>query len=122
MLRAGKDLKDHAVPPPYYGQRHLLLGQVCQGFIQPGLEHYQGWGVSNISQQPVFHHSHSQEFFPRIQLKFPLFQFVSIPTCPDATVPTSGDEESFSGLPVHPFYSYVKGVGQKEKHSLTNFI
>jgi len=32
---------------------HLILDQAAQGPIQPGLEHFQGWGIHNLSGQPV---------------------------------------------------------------------
>jgi len=41
---------------------HLILDQATQGPIQCGLEHLQGWGIHNLSGQPVLapYHSHSQ--------------------------------------------------------------
>ena len=40
-----------------------LLHQAAQGPIQPGLEHLQGWGIHNLSGQPVPapHHSPGKE-------------------------------------------------------------
>lgn len=37
MVCVRKDLKNHPVPMPCHGQGHLLLGQVIQGLVQPGL-------------------------------------------------------------------------------------
>ncbi|KAK4818440.1 hypothetical protein QYF61_013127 [Mycteria americana] len=39
---------------------HLPLDQVAQSPIQPGLEHFQGWGIHSFSGQPVPvpHHPH----------------------------------------------------------------
>ena len=47
---------------PPAGQGHQpphLLDEVVQGLIPPGLEHLQGWGIHNLSGQPVPapHHS-----------------------------------------------------------------
>ena len=53
MVWVGRDLKDHLVPTPCHGQRHLPLDQGAQSPIQPGLEHCQGWGTHSCSGQPV---------------------------------------------------------------------
>ena len=53
MVWVGKDLKGHLIPTPLHGQGHLLLDQVAQSPIQPGLEHFQGGGTHNFSRQPV---------------------------------------------------------------------
>ena len=37
-------LKDHLVSTPCCGKRHLQLDQVGQNPIQPGTEHFHGWG------------------------------------------------------------------------------
>ena len=53
--------------PPHHRQGHqppyLILAQAAQGPIQPGLEHLQGWGIHNLSGQPVPapHHSLGKE-------------------------------------------------------------
>lgn len=54
MVWIGRDLKDHKAPTPQcYRQGHLPLEQVAHSPIQLGLEHLQGWGVQNLSGQPV---------------------------------------------------------------------
>jgi len=44
----GKGLKDHLDPTPCYGEGcqplNQAISQAAQGPIQPGLEHFQGWG------------------------------------------------------------------------------
>lgn len=59
MAWVGMDLKDHEYGLP-------SLDQVAQSSIQPGFEHFQGWGIHGISGQPVPHHPHSTESFPNI--------------------------------------------------------
>jgi len=43
--------------PPHHRQGHqpphLILDQAAQGPIQPGLEHFQGGGIHDLSGQPV---------------------------------------------------------------------
>ena len=72
-------------PPARQGhQPPHLLDQVAQGPIQPGLEHLQGWGIHNLSGQPVPapHHYPCKELPPNIQPKSSLFQLKTIPPCP----------------------------------------
>ncbi|KAK4827484.1 hypothetical protein QYF61_018784 [Mycteria americana] len=38
---------------PCHGQGRLPLDQVAQSPIQPGLEHFQGWGIHSFPGQPV---------------------------------------------------------------------
>ena len=40
-------IKDHLIQHPCHGQGHLPLDQVAPSPIQPGLEHFQGWGSHN---------------------------------------------------------------------------
>ena len=77
-------------PPARQGhQTPHLLDQVAQGPIQPGLEHLQGWGIHNLSGQPVSapHHSPGKELSPNIQPKSSLFQLKSVPPCPAVIYP-----------------------------------
>ena len=72
---------------PCHRQGHQpphLLDQVAQGPIQPGLEHLQGWGIHNLSGQPIPapHHSPGKELSPNIQPKSSLFQLKTVPPCP----------------------------------------
>jgi len=61
MAWIGRDPKDHQVPTPLPHKGHqppdLVLDQVAEGFIQPGLDQLQG--QNNLSGQPVPvpHHS-----------------------------------------------------------------
>ncbi|KAK4813670.1 hypothetical protein QYF61_017637, partial [Mycteria americana] len=80
------------------GQEHLPLDQVAQSPIQPGLKHFQGWGIHNFSGQPVPvpHHPHSEEFLPYILSKSTtLFQFKAITPCPITTSPCKKSLSSF---------------------------
>ncbi|KAK4818789.1 hypothetical protein QYF61_019135 [Mycteria americana] len=79
--------KDHLVQPPCHGQGHLSLDQVAQSTIQPGLEHFQGGGIHNFSEQsvPVAYHPHCKKFLPYVQSKSTLFQFQTIAPCPITT-------------------------------------
>jgi len=45
---------------------HLILDQAAQTTTQPGLEHLQGWGIHNLSGQPVPapHHSLGKKLPP----------------------------------------------------------
>jgi len=54
MVWVGKDLKGHLIPTPLHGQGHLLLDQVAQSPIQPGLEHFQGGGAFTASLGNLF--------------------------------------------------------------------
>ena len=49
--------------------RDLVLEQVAQGHIQPAIEHLQGWGIRNFSEQPITapHHCLCEEFPRDIQ-------------------------------------------------------
>jgi len=69
MLWVGRDLKGHLVQRPCHEQGHLLLDQVAQSPVQPGLEHCQGWGIDHLSGQPVpgFHHHHLKKCLPYVQ-------------------------------------------------------
>ncbi|KAK4821804.1 hypothetical protein QYF61_003833 [Mycteria americana] len=89
MIWVAKDLKDHLVPTPCHGQGQLPLDQVAQSPMQPGLEHFQGWGIHNFSGQsvPVPHH-------PLI-LKCTLSQVKAITPCPVATCPCKKSLSSF---------------------------
>uniref|UniRef100_A0A8C3TPT0 Inositol 1,4,5-triphosphate receptor associated 2 n=1 Tax=Catharus ustulatus TaxID=91951 RepID=A0A8C3TPT0_CATUS len=50
----GRDFKEKLIPSPCHGQGHLLLSQVAQSPIQPGLEHCQGSrGRHSLSGHPV---------------------------------------------------------------------
>jgi len=53
---------------PCHKEGHLLLDQVAQSPIQPGLEHCQGGGSHSFSGQPlpVPHHPHGEEFLPNL--------------------------------------------------------
>lgn len=68
MVLVRNDLKDHLIPTACYGQGLLTLDQVAQSPIKHGLEHYQGWGVHNLSGQfvPVPHHPLSKELVSKI--------------------------------------------------------
>lgn len=75
MLRLGMDLKDDLVPPHCHGLGHFPLAQVAQGLIQPGLEHFQIWGIHNLPEKLVLvsHHDQSKKkLFPRPKLNFPI--------------------------------------------------
>lgn len=52
MSWIGRGLKDHLIPTPLPWTENLLVGQVTQNSIQPGLEHFLRWGVHNLSRQP----------------------------------------------------------------------
>jgi len=45
MVWVGRALKDHLIPTLQHGQGHLLLDQVTQSPIQPGLEDFQEGGI-----------------------------------------------------------------------------
>ena len=63
--------RGHLAQPPGSKQGHLSLDQVAQSLVQPGLEHFQGWGLHYLPRQsvPVFQHPHSKNFLPSIQSK-----------------------------------------------------
>jgi len=69
--------------PPCHQPPYLILVQAAQGSIQPGLEYLQGWGIHNLSGQPVPapHHSHRKELPPDIQSKPSLLELKTIPLC-----------------------------------------
>ena len=94
MTWVGRDLKDHEAPtPPCRMEGHwplyLILDQAAQSPIQPGLEHLQGQGTHNLSEQPVpaAHHSHCKELPPDIQPKSSLLQIKTIFPCPAIIYP-----------------------------------
>jgi len=51
--------------------------QIAQSPIQPDPEYFQGWGIHNISEQPVLvsHHPHIKKFLPYVQYNL-LFIFL----------------------------------------------
>lgn len=54
MVSVGRDLKNHHVPTPCYGQEDTLsLDEVAQSFIHPDLEHFQRCDIHNFSEQRV---------------------------------------------------------------------
>lgn len=53
MLRVGRILKHHLAPILCHNQGCHPLGQVSQGPIKPGLQHFQGWGIHKLSRQPA---------------------------------------------------------------------
>jgi len=72
--------------PPYCRQGcqppHLVPDQAAQGRIQPGLEHFWGWGIHSLSGQPVPapHHSLGKELSPPLSnLNLPSFNLKSFP-------------------------------------------
>ena len=87
MAWVGRDLIMN-LQPPHHRYSHqlpcLILDQAAQGSIQPVLEHLQGWGIHNLSGQPVPapHYSHSKEIPPDIQHKSSLLQLKTISPCP----------------------------------------
>ena len=87
MAWIGRGFKDHQVPTPLL-QAGLptatsVLDQIVQGPIQPELEHLQGWGIHNLSGQPVPtpHHSHRKELPSDIQLKSSLLYVIEHLDC-----------------------------------------
>ena len=69
---------------PCYEQGRQPPDQAAQSHIQPGLECLQGWGIHNLSGQPVpvCHHPLCEKLLPNIQPKPLLSQFKAIPLCP----------------------------------------
>jgi len=69
---------------PCHRQGHhplgVVLDQITQGPIQPGLEHLQGQDIYNLSGQPVSasHHSFCKELPPDIQSKSSLLALKTI--------------------------------------------
>lgn len=65
----GEDPKNHLVPIPCHGHRHLPLDHIAQFPIYAGLEHFQG--IHNFSGQhvSVLHHPQKREFLiPNLNL------------------------------------------------------
>ena len=84
--------------PPCSEQGQLQPDQVSQSPVQPGLEHFQGWGFHCLSGQPlpVFHHPHCEKLLAYIQSKSPLFQFKAITPCPITTCPCHSPSPALS--------------------------
>lgn len=80
MVWIGTDHRGHLVPTALPWQQHCPLDQVSQTSIQPGLEHFPGWGINNLSRQPcpVLHHSQSKEFLPNSPFKSTLLELKAI--------------------------------------------
>ena len=57
-------LKIIQLQSPHHEQERLSVDQFTPTSIQPGLEHLQGWGIHNLSGQPVPvpHHPYGKEF------------------------------------------------------------
>ncbi|TRZ17424.1 hypothetical protein HGM15179_009678 [Zosterops borbonicus] len=71
------------------------LVQVVYGPVQPGLEHFQGWGIHNFFEQPVPvpHHPYCKICLPYIQNKSTLFYLKTSVPC---HVITASSKESLS--------------------------
>ena len=69
MVWVRQSLKYLLVPTPCHEQEHPPPDQVAQGHIQPAIEHLQGWGIRNFSEQPITapHHCLCEEFPRDIQ-------------------------------------------------------
>jgi len=52
LVWVGRDLSRPSSPVPCHGQGHLQPGQGPQSPVQPGLEWFQGWGISHLAGQP----------------------------------------------------------------------
>jgi len=52
MVWVGRDISRPSSPTPCHGQGHLHPDQGAQSPVQPGLEWFQGWGISPLSGQP----------------------------------------------------------------------
>ena len=65
MAWVGRDLKDDRVPIPLPQAGHqlpdLVLDQIAEGPIQPGLEHLQGQSIHSLSQ----HEAHLTQVMSR---------------------------------------------------------
>ena len=68
MAWVEKDLKEHRVSTPCYVQGCQPPDKAAQSHIQPGLECLQGWGIHNLSGQPVpmCHHPLCEKLPPNI--------------------------------------------------------
>jgi len=99
MVGVGRDLIDHLLPTsmPWAG-----TPSTTQSPIQPGPEHFQGWGIHSFSGQPVPapHHPHHKEFLSFIQSKSTLCQFKAITPCPITTGPCKKPPSSFLAGPL----------------------
>jgi len=49
----GPSFKAHLLQPPCHVQGHLQPDEAAHSPIQPGLEKFQGWGISHCYGQPV---------------------------------------------------------------------
>jgi len=71
MERSGVEgtFRGHLAHPPCSEQGHLQPDQAAQSPTQPGLECFQGWGISHLSGQPGpgFRHPQHNIFLPYIQ-------------------------------------------------------
>jgi len=93
MAWVGRDLKDHVAPTPMpqagppTSTSNTRPG--CPGPIQPGLEHFQGQGIHNLSEQPVPvpHYFLGKELPPDIKPKSSLLQLKNVSPCPAIVYP-----------------------------------
>ena len=80
MAWIGRDLKDHQAPTPLPYTRPPTFRSGtrpgCPGPIQPGLEHFQGQDIQNLSGQLVSapHHSLCKELLPDTLSKPSVFE------------------------------------------------
>ena len=89
----------HLVLPPCHEQGHLPLDQVAQSPVQPGLECFQGSGISHLSGQPapVPHHAHCKQCLPSIScLAF------AIMYCTGQAASQDTHNSLSAGYPFHP--------------------
>jgi len=86
MASIGRDPEDHQASTGLsWGETpqqppDLVLEQVAQGPIQPGLEHFRGWGIHCLSGQTVSTPPHTlcEELPPDIQSKPSLLELKTI--------------------------------------------
>jgi len=82
MVKVGRDLWKSTGPPLWLKHSHLEL--LAQNHVQTTFEYLQGGRSHKNSGQPVsvLNHPHSEKLFPDIQREPPVFQFLSIASCP----------------------------------------
>jgi len=79
LVWVGRDLSRPSSPTPCHGQGHLQPDQGAQSPVQPGLEWFQGWGISHLWAGQGLTTLSTNNFFLRSSLNLPSFSLKPSP-------------------------------------------
>jgi len=81
LVWVGRDLSRPSSPTPCHGRGHLQPDQGAQSPVPPGLEWFQGWGISHLSGQPEPGSHHPKSYLPVLQNALQQFNSLKFSHC-----------------------------------------